>query len=208
MATEHSPVDEHSTTTVALPDDSPPRNAVIAFYTVAAVVLLFSLRYVFISYFDTSQRAAHSHNIAQSRRTAELADYRRSQREILSGGALPIETAIQNLASGRRDRFALIAPQPSTDQDPIRGWSALQAPPSGEAPDQATGSEAEAAAVEEPPGRVEAAEHAAEEGDLPGEASTAGASPVEAAAAEAAAAEAGPSEAPHAPEGAAAHQAH
>lgn len=107
------------------PDDTPPRNRVIATYTVLAVITLAGLKFVFDSYMDTSRRAVRAEHISDSHTAETLDAYREQQAQRLSGGAMPIERAVQELGRRGRSAFPLIRPTPSEDLDPMRGWTQL-----------------------------------------------------------------------------------
>jgi hypothetical protein len=82
------------------PDDTPPRNSVIAVYTLMAVIALVALRFVFDSYMDLNRAHVRHENIASSRTSASLAEYREDQARRLASGALPIDRAIRDLGRG------------------------------------------------------------------------------------------------------------
>ncbi|AKF06456.1 hypothetical protein [Sandaracinus amylolyticus] len=171
------------------PDDTPPRNRVIFTYTVLAVITLIGLKYVFDSYMDVSRRDRRRENIEESRTTAELAEYRESQREALRGGAMPVDRAIDELGRRGRGAFPLIRPAASQDLDPLRGWQQLPRElPAALAPAAAPTPEAtpvEAVPAEGEPGTVPADGATPTEGAAPAEGAAAaeGAAPAEGAAA-------------------------
>lgn len=53
----------------------------------------------------------------------------RQQEEALEKGAIPIAQAMAEYGSTRRDEFAALAPQPSTDESAVSGWSFKGAAP-------------------------------------------------------------------------------
>lgn len=116
------------------PDDTPPRNRVIAAYTALAVMTLIGLKFVFDSYLDASRRSVRTEQLRTSQATAALEEYRERQRERLAGGAMPIERAMSELARRGRNAFPLIRPAPSQDLDPLRGWAQLPREPAAAGP--------------------------------------------------------------------------
>ncbi|HWL89656.1 MAG TPA: hypothetical protein VNO21_27825 [Polyangiaceae bacterium] len=101
-------------------DNSPPRIRLILTLAVGTVVTLFVLKFVFDSYFTEMMEREAKAKVAQP---VELWKLREEESKKLSGGPLPIDKAISELSSKGREASPLIAPQPSSDEQPITGWS-------------------------------------------------------------------------------------
>lgn len=126
-------------------DNSLPRNGVIAFYSALTVVVLFTLKFVFDSYFHMMIDEVHRERAAMAalpscaanapaaevgvscrRGTSsmdELQSMRARETEMLGGGhgAMPVDNAMRSLASSRSN--PMVAPEASTEMAPIKGWT-------------------------------------------------------------------------------------
>lgn len=126
-------------------DNSPPRNGLIAMYTLLSVMTLVGVKFMLDSYFHMmidkvrAERSAIAAlpvcapnapesdvNVNCRRGTsvmAELQDMRAHEATMLEGGqgAMPIEAAMTALAHSREN--PMVAPQPSTEMAPIKGWA-------------------------------------------------------------------------------------
>lgn len=122
------------------PDDSPPQNALIFFYTVLVVLALVGLKFVFDGFLDSSRRSVRAERIEESVASERLAAHREEARERLSGEH-SIDETISSLAERGRGAFPQIRPYPSEDRGAREGWSrrAPAAPPVTPEPSAATG---------------------------------------------------------------------
>ena len=107
------------------PDDSPPSIRIIVGYSLLSVLILVGLKFGFDSYLDQSRIRVRGSHIAESHTVATLDEYREQQRSQLTGGAMPIDRAVQELGRRGRNAFPLVRPGDSYDLDPLRGWSQL-----------------------------------------------------------------------------------
>jgi hypothetical protein len=105
------------------PDDSPPRNGVILFYTVLAVLTLVGLKFVMDSFHDSSRLAIQAQHLERSRSSQVLAEYREQVSQALGEGEMPIDRAMQELAQRGRGAFPQVRPFPSTDRGALEGWN-------------------------------------------------------------------------------------
>ena len=108
-----------------LPDDTPPRNGVILLATFVAVTTLFSLKYVFYSYLDRSEMRVRRGHVATSLTSEHLAEYREHANAQLLGGEMPIEDAMDQLATRGRGAFAQIRPIADTSTGAREGWARM-----------------------------------------------------------------------------------
>jgi len=119
-------------------DDSPPRNGVIAFYTVLAVAVLIGTTFLLDSYFARIMQAEiHEKVLTRGLDVAIDAKARESAALEKSG----IGNAMRSLAQGRGSS-ALIAPQSGSNKTAVEGWSQLKrqlpsAPQTAPAPEAA-----------------------------------------------------------------------
>lgn len=122
------------------PDDSPPQNALIFFYTVLVVIALVGLKFVFDGFLDSSRRSVRAERIEGSVASERLAAHREEATDRLSGEH-SIDQAISNLAERGRGAFPQIRPYPSEDRGAREGWSrrAPVAAPVTPEPSAATG---------------------------------------------------------------------
>jgi hypothetical protein len=104
------------------PDDSPPQNALIFFYTVLVVASLVGLKFVFDSFLDSSRREVRTEMLDESLSSERLAAHRDEVRERLSGEN-SIDETIANLAERGRGAFPQIRPFPSEDRGARDGWA-------------------------------------------------------------------------------------
>ncbi|GAB4198008.1 MAG: hypothetical protein OHK0013_06690 [Sandaracinaceae bacterium] len=105
------------------PDDTPPRNGVIFFYTVLVVLTLICLKFVMDSFLDSSRRAIRAQHLERSRANELLAEHREREREALGSGEMPIDRAMRELAQRGRGAFPQVRPFPSTDRGALEGWN-------------------------------------------------------------------------------------
>ena len=124
-------------------DDTPPRNRLIAFYTLLAVGTLMVMKPAFDSYYDRMYDRAvddrleqyNSELIVAEREVLSLSVREAQWETSLSSGAIPIHRAMQQVAQGRT-RVPQVAPQAPAEQnmDPLTGWTQL---PNEDAPSPA-----------------------------------------------------------------------
>ncbi|MEQ8456077.1 MAG: hypothetical protein RLO52_11655 [Sandaracinaceae bacterium] len=124
-------------------DDTPPRNRLIAFYTLLAVGTLMVMKPAFDSYYDRMYDRAvddrleqyNSELIVAEREVLSLSEREAQWETSLSSGAIPIHRAMQQVAQGRT-RVPQVAPQAPAEQnmDPLTGWTQL---PNEDAPSPA-----------------------------------------------------------------------
>ncbi|MGB0678703.1 MAG: hypothetical protein ACPGUV_03480, partial [Polyangiales bacterium] len=103
-------------------DTTLPRSNLIWFYAVLSVVVLFVLKFVFDSYFIAQIEAEQ---FSKQARSGERANARRKSRELrqLDQGAMPVSTAMQQLARRGRMAAPAIAPIDSADLGALTGWA-------------------------------------------------------------------------------------
>ena len=124
-------------------DDTPPRNRLIAFYTLLAVGTLMVMKPAFDSYYDRMYDRAvddrleqyNSELIVAEREVLSLSEREAQWETSLSSGAIPIHRAMRQVAQGRT-RVPQVAPQAPAEQnmDPLTGWTQL---PNEDAPSPA-----------------------------------------------------------------------
>ncbi|MBZ0120344.1 MAG: hypothetical protein K8H88_25355, partial [Sandaracinaceae bacterium] len=110
-------------------DNTPPRNRLIAFYTLLSVILLASLKPLLDVYFDVMVRRAQESSLSTANDLAPVEHERgrwaqRSRR---------IDEAIEQIGQQGRSSDSRLRPQPSDNFDAVRGWGVL-APPAPAAP--------------------------------------------------------------------------
>ncbi len=105
-------------------DNTQPRNGMIALYALAAVTALIALKPVFDSYFE-SMISTEVQSKVLSQPAVELDAIHERDRVLLDETGVPMDRVFGQLARGRQAGPALIAPQPSTAVDAIKGWSHL-----------------------------------------------------------------------------------
>lgn len=118
-------------------DNTPPRNGVIFLYAVATIVALFGLEIMFRAYFLAETDQAKEHALVKSADLAKLRAHEEkmlSAKEVSTGGIrLPtgsaLERAKEQLGQMPRESMPMIAPNPSKDMDPIKGWMLAPASP-------------------------------------------------------------------------------
>jgi hypothetical protein len=107
-------------------DDTQPRNRLIAFYTALVVFTLLLLKPLFDSYFESMYSAETSVKVL-TQPAVELETIRARERVLLEERGVPLDRVFSQLARGRQASPAIIAPQPSTAVDAIKGWQFLPA---------------------------------------------------------------------------------
>ena len=107
-------------------DNTQPRNRLIAFYTALVVVTLVLLKPLFDSYFESMFTNETSVKVL-TQPAVELEAIHARERVLLEERGVPMDRVFAQLARGRQAAPALVAPQPSTAVDAIKGWSALPA---------------------------------------------------------------------------------
>jgi hypothetical protein len=113
-------------------DDSPPRNGVIAFYTVLAVAVLIGTDFLLDSYFAKIMDAEVHEKVLT--RGLDLAyETRAKEHDALEKSG--IGNAMRSLAQQGRTSSPLIAPESGAGKGAIQGWSQLKRElPAGAAP--------------------------------------------------------------------------
>jgi hypothetical protein len=107
-------------------DDTQPRNRLIAFYTALVVLVLLLLKPLFDSYFESMYSSETSVKVL-TQPAVELEAIRERERVLLEERGVPLDRVFSQLARGRQASPAIIAPQPSTAVDAIKGWQGLPA---------------------------------------------------------------------------------
>ena len=106
-------------------DNTPPRLRLIVTIAVVVIIALFSLDFVFKSYFAfMTDEAKHEKTAPKTELLAQLV----LEREALAGSKLPLDQAMSQVGKGMRPD--LIDPKPSDDVAAMTGWNKLpkQAP--------------------------------------------------------------------------------
>jgi hypothetical protein len=129
-------------------DKSEPRIGIIAQVALIAIVTLIAVRGVLGAYFD---RIAHAEEMRKIGTPEALKSLRADEKLRLQSGPMPIEQAMQTLATkGRMGASPNVMPSASKDVAPLQGWlklpgevpSAMTAPPPEPAPVPAPSSSA------------------------------------------------------------------
>jgi len=107
-------------------DDTQPRNRLIAFYTALVVLVLLLLKPLFDSYYESMYSSETSVKVL-TQPAVELEAIRERERVLLEERGVPLDRVFSQLARGRQASPAIIAPQPSTAVDAIKGWQGLPA---------------------------------------------------------------------------------
>jgi hypothetical protein len=111
-------------------DNTPPRLRLIGTIAVIVIITLFSLDFVFKSYFAYMTDEAQREKLAP---TTDKTDMRVAEAAALAGAKLPIDQAMAQIGKGTRGD--LVEPKPSEDMGAMTGWSKLPKqlplPPSG-----------------------------------------------------------------------------
>ena len=101
-------------------DNTPPRLRLIGTIAVIVIVTLFSLDFVFKSYYAYMTDEAQREKLAP---TTDKTDMRAAEATALSGAKLPIDQAMAQIGKGTRSD--LVEPKPSDDLGAMTGWSKL-----------------------------------------------------------------------------------
>jgi hypothetical protein len=110
-------------------DKSDPRVGLILQVGLLAIVTLLATRAVLQAYFDRMERAEITRKIGTN---DSLVSLRAEEKQQLSAGSMPIDKAMQLLATkGRMNTSPDIMPSASKDKAPLEGWTKLpgQVPP-------------------------------------------------------------------------------
>ncbi len=118
-----------------LPDDSPPQNGLIFFYTVLTVCALIGLKFTMDWFLDHSRRETRAGLLEESVASGRLEEHRQHARETLSGGERPIDRVIGDLAERGRGAFPQVRPYPSADRGALEGWNRRAPQASPETPE-------------------------------------------------------------------------
>ncbi len=114
-------------------DKTDTNNRLIFGVTALTLATMLALKFVLSSYFN--QMVDEEQGRKSLRRPAsEIARLRESEGQRLTGGRLPIDRAMENLAREGRMGSALVAPVPSTDMAPMTGWIAAPSEHRSETP--------------------------------------------------------------------------
>jgi hypothetical protein len=113
-------------------DDSPPRNGVILFYTVLAVVVLIGVDFLLDSYFAKVMDTEIHDKVLTVGLDKAIETKQREQQELEKAG---ISQAMRAIAQSGRGASPNIAPTSGAGQPAVGGWSQLkrQAPPAAAA---------------------------------------------------------------------------
>jgi hypothetical protein len=135
-------------------DKSDPRVALIFQVGILAIVGLLGARAFLQAYFDRMERGEAARKLGTY---DSLVSMRADAKEHLSSGAMPIDKAMQMLATkGRMNASPDIMPSASKDVAPLQGWSKMPSdvppamtapPPPPPEPPPATSASASASAV-------------------------------------------------------------
>jgi hypothetical protein len=101
-------------------DNTPPRLRLIGTIAVIVIVTLFSLDFVFKSYYAYMTDEAQREKLAP---TTDKTDMRVGEAAALAGAKLPLDQAMAQIGKGTRSE--LIEPKPSEDMGAMTGWSKL-----------------------------------------------------------------------------------
>lgn len=104
-------------------DQSPPRNNLILSIAVVTVIILIGLKFVFDSYFSDMMEAVAAAKVPTPEEVVQL--HAEEQKKLTTSPAVPIDQAMQMLASKGRMGSADITPQPSNDLGAVAGWAHL-----------------------------------------------------------------------------------
>lgn len=104
-------------------DDSPPRNGVIAFYTVLTVVVLLGTTFLLDSYF-AKMMDLEVHEKVLTRGLDLAVETKAKEHEALEKAGLA--NAKRALAQQGRGASPLIAPESGAGKAPVEGWSQLK----------------------------------------------------------------------------------
>jgi len=104
-------------------DKSDPRVGLILQVGLLAIVTLLGTRAFLQAYFDRMERAEITRKLGTN---DSLISLRAEEKQQLSGGAMPIDKAMQMLATkGRLNASPEIMPSASKDRAPLEGWTRL-----------------------------------------------------------------------------------
>ena len=124
-----------------------PRTTLIVFFTALSAVTLMLMQPIFNSYFDSIMGdQARVQQVENSRYYRAYQALEAEQKAALSNGSVPIERAMDAVAT-RRHELSAIQPEPSMDVQALAGWSFH---PDYEAPPPAPPPPTEAAPSDEP----------------------------------------------------------
>ncbi len=118
-------------------DKSQPRVGLIFKIAVFSIATLVVVHATLVAYFDDVARAEEHRKFGEVKPEA-LLNMRADERGRLASGAVPIDKAMQQLASrGRMAASPDIVPSASKDLAPLQGWSKMPAevPPAMTAPE-------------------------------------------------------------------------
>ncbi len=104
-------------------DDSPPRNGVILFYTVLAVVSLFGVAQLLKSYFANTMNAEYEVKV-YTVGLAETAEFKEHEREQLDKSG--IGNAIKLYAARGHSASPVLRSESGANKPGITGWSQLK----------------------------------------------------------------------------------
>jgi hypothetical protein len=117
-------------------ESSDPRVGRIAAVALVAIVVLVVTRGALVSYFDAMDRAETYRKVGSLKPEA-LMSVRADEKMRLSSGPMPIDQAVQRLATrGRMGASPDVVPSASKDMAPMQGWVQMPAtvPPAMTAP--------------------------------------------------------------------------
>jgi hypothetical protein len=108
-------------------DKSEPKVGIIAQVSIVSIVTLVLTHQALVAYFDQASYAEEMRKVGTAPADA-LASLRTSEKERLGAGRMPIDKAMQQLASkGRMNAGSEITPTASRDMAPLEGWTKLPA---------------------------------------------------------------------------------
>lgn len=109
------------------PDTTPPRNRDIAVYSLLAVSLLVGVKFAADSYLEANTRAVRAGHVETSTALEALESYRSESNASLAGGEMPIDEAMDALATRGRAAFVQIRPTADDNDGARLGWASLPA---------------------------------------------------------------------------------
>jgi hypothetical protein len=106
-------------------DKSEPRTGLIFQIGIGSIIVLGAVHTALTSYFDHIASAEEYRKVG-SMKSESLVNMRADEKQRLTSGAMPIDKAMQALATkGRMNASPDIMPSASKDVAPLQGWSKL-----------------------------------------------------------------------------------
>jgi hypothetical protein len=105
-------------------DKSEPRVGVILKVAAVSIATLIAVHAVLVAYFDDIARAEERRKFGDVKPEA-LTSVRADEKARLTSGPMPIDKAMQQLATRRRTAIPEIMPTVSRDLAPLQGWTKM-----------------------------------------------------------------------------------